>query len=95
MKYCVATNTGKGFITAEDRTKGHMSGHGANVYAVSDNHDYWIARVGGTIKTKEEAEEMILIVSQQNWDNNNRPDETPEQKIKRIGPRPISITLPA
>lgn len=94
MKYVQATNTGKGFITYEDRALGHMSGYAADIYAVSDNHTEWISRVNGIIKTKEEAEAIILAVLQEGWDSNNQEGEIPEEKIQRIGERPTSILLP-
>jgi hypothetical protein len=94
MKYVQATNTGKGFITHEDRALGHMSGYGGDIYAVSDNHTEWITRVNGTIKTKPQAEAIVLVAAQEGWDNNNQPDETPEEKVQRIGERPTSISLP-
>ena len=94
MKYVQATNTGKGFITHADRAVGHMSGHGADIWAVSDNHTDWISRVSGVEKTLSEAENIVLLASQQGWDNNNATDETPEQKNERLGPRPVSVSLP-
>ena len=94
MKYVQATNTGKGFITHEDRTLGHISGHADDIYAVSDNHTGWVARVGGVEKTLEEATAIVLSSAQQGWDANNRPNETPEEKTKRIGVRPTSVELP-
>ena len=94
MKYIQAINTGKGFITHEDRALGHMSGHGNDIYAVSDNHTSWISRVNGVEKTLSEAEAIVLAASQQGWDDNNLPDETPEQKVQRLGARPDSISLP-
>ncbi len=94
MKYVQASNTGKGFVTNKDRELGHMSGHGANIYAVSDDHAEWILRVGGIEKTKLEAIDIVLTAHQSSWDNNNKENETEEQKIQRIGTRPISAQLP-
>ena len=94
MKYVQATNTGKGFITPEDRDLGHMSGYAGDIYAVSDNHTSWITRVNGVEKALAEAEAIVLAAVQQNWDNNNIPNETIEQKNKRLGVRPVSVDLP-
>lgn len=94
MKYVQATNTGKGFITHEDRELGHMSGHGGDTYAVSDNHTAWIARVNGTVKTLAEAEAIVLAAAESGWDSNNVEGETAEEKIERIGARPESVDLP-
>lgn len=93
MKYVQATNTGKGFVTKQDRELGHMSGYG-DIYAVSDQHTAWIARVGGVEKTKQEAEAIVLQQAQENWDNNSIEGETAEQKQQRAGTRPVSIELP-
>ena len=94
MKYAQATNFGVGFITHEDRAVGHMSGHAGSIFAVSDNHGYWITRVNGVEKTLEQAETISLEAAQSSWDNNNIEGETAEQKVTRIGSRPTSITLP-
>lgn len=94
MKYVQATNTGKGFITHEDRALGHMSGHSGDIYAVSDNHTAWITRVNGVEKTLDEAESIALADAQQGWDSNNVPNETSEQKVQRLGARPTSANLP-
>ena len=94
MKYVQASNTGKGFVTNKDRELGHMSGHSANIYAVSDNHAEWILRVGGIEKTKLEAIDIVLAARQASWDNNNKEDESVEQKIQRVGPRPVLAQLP-
>jgi len=94
MKYVQTKNTGKEFITHEDREIGHMSGHPGNIYVVSDDHDEWIDRVNGTEKTLEESESIVLETMQQNWDENNRANETLEEKIKRLGDRPELVILP-
>jgi hypothetical protein len=94
MKYAQATNFGVGFITHEDRAVGHMSGHAGDIYAVSDDHAYWIARVNGVDKTLEEAQTIALSASQSSWDDNNIEGETIEAKVARLGPRPTSVDLP-
>jgi len=57
MKYYVATNTGKGFITHEENEANHIAGYPADVY-VTENTT-WAARVGATEKTKEEAQSLV------------------------------------
>jgi hypothetical protein len=94
MKYVQATNTGKGFITHADRALGYISGHAGDIYAVADNMIAWIARVNGVEKTLEEAQAIILPLAQDAWDKNNKPNETAEQKITRLGERPTIVTLP-
>lgn len=94
MKYVKATDTGKGFVTHEDRALGHMSGHPGNIYAVSDSHSEWIVRVGGVEKTLDEALAICLNAIQSTWDNNNIEGESESNKIGRIGPRPETYSLP-
>lgn len=94
MKYVQATNTGKGFITHEDRELGHISGHAGDIYAVGDNHTAWISRVNGTVKTLAEAKAMALAAAQSGWDSSNVEGETAEEKIERVGARPESVDLP-
>jgi hypothetical protein len=94
MKYVQATNTGKGFITHEDRTLGHISGHASDIYAVANEHTTWISRVGGVEKTLAEAEAIVLTAAQAGWDNSNVDGETAEQKVERLGARPESVSLP-
>ena len=59
--YGVATNTGKGFFTAEDRQKFFLRGYPANVWMVGNNVDgaMWLAEKGGREKTKAEAQALI------------------------------------
>ena len=61
-KYCVATNWGKDFFTARERMEFHLSGHPGNVWVVGDNiyGDAWIKKVGGNIKTKAEAQAIVV-----------------------------------
>ena len=54
MKYFVAENTGKGFITHEDNQLSHISGYPGNVWYTGDIQTTWAARVGAVEKTKEE-----------------------------------------
>ena len=58
FNYCVATNTGKGFITHDDSRKFWISGNVANVWVVTDTFEsrLWIARNNGVTKTKSEAQ---------------------------------------
>jgi len=94
MKYYQATNTGKGFITHQDKQLGHLSGHPGDIWAVADSNSAWGARVSGTEKTLEEATAIALASAQTGWDNSNQPNETSEEKIVRIGQRPVTVELP-
>ena len=89
--YGVATNTGKGFITANDRQKFFIRGYPANVWMVGNNVDgaMWLAEKGGVEKTKAEAQALIdaeVQAAQAAWDalsdeeksgpgNQNRPSD--------------------
>lgn len=59
MKYFVAGNTGKGFITHEDNQLSHISGYPGNVWYTGDIQTSWAARVGAVEKTKEEAQALV------------------------------------
>ena len=59
--YCTATNTGKGFFTAEDRNDFYLSGHPGDIWAVGNNPAGigWINRISGTGKLKAEAQAIV------------------------------------
>ena len=90
--YGVATNTGKGFFTAEDRRKFFLRGYPANVWMVGNNVDgaMWLAEKNGVEKAKSEAQALIdadVQASQAAWDA-----QTDEQKA--MSPRPADVILP-
>lgn len=58
IKYYLATNSGKGFITHADSAAGHISSHPGNVWTTEHDHSAWAARVSATEKTKEEAQAL-------------------------------------
>ena len=93
FNYCVATNTGKGFITHDDSRKFWVSGQPANVWVVTDTFDsrLWIARNNGVTKTKSEAQALVTTeveAAQATWDA-----FSDEEKAVR-GSRPATVTLP-
>ena len=98
-KYCVAENWGKGFIEHDESSKINFVGYPANVWRLPINNkdaNLWINKVAGTVKTHSEAQALVdaEIDSQQTaWDNDNVADETSQEKIDRLGNRPIDITL--
>ena len=97
MKYCTATPTGLGFYTHADRELAHLSSHPGNVWAVGDANHAWIARVGGTEKTKAEAQALVRAsdtLARTAWDNNNVDDESADDKVVRIGAKPGFQTIP-
>jgi hypothetical protein len=97
--YCTATNTGKGFITHQDRADFFIRGFAADVWVVEKNQKgaLWVSRVSGTSKTYDEAQTIVdnaVTTAQSAWDANNVEGETEEQKIQRLGGRPTEIKLP-
>ena len=91
--YGVATNTGKGFFTAEDRRKFFLRGYPADVWMVGNNVDgaMWLAEKGASEKTKSEAQALInaeVQAHQAEWDA-----QTDEEKANSQG-RPGDVTLP-
>ena len=99
FNYCVATNYGKGFITHDDSRKFWISGHPANVWVCTDcvESRHWVARNNGTSKTKAEAQTLVTAevdAAKTAWDDNNVSEETAEEKIERLGPKPTDVTLP-
>ena len=99
FNYCVATNTGKGFITHTDSRKFWISGQPVNVWVCTDcvESRHWVARNNGTSKTKTEAQAIVTGVvddAKDAWDANNVEGESSAEKIQRIGPKPTDITLP-
>ena len=96
--YCTATNTGKGFITHQDRGDFYIRGFIANVWVVEKNIEgaNWISRVSGVSKTHAEAKTIVdnqIATDQAAWDADNVDGEAAEEKILRIGPKPTDITL--
>ena len=97
-KYCVKENWGKNFFTHEERRMFHLEGHPGNVWIVGDNNhgDQWIARISGTVKTKDQAQTIVTGVietAQGVWDNDNVSGESSDEKIRRLGSRPATYNI--
>ena len=93
FNYCVATNTGKGFITHDDSRKFVIQGYPANVWVCVDCMEsrMWVARNSGTSKTKSEAQTLVnteVTNAQNAWDA-----LSDEAKAASSG-RPGDVTLP-
>ena len=91
-KYTVKENWGKNFFTHEERKQMYLAGHPGNVWVVDDNifGDQWIGKIGGTLKTKEEAQAIVdaeIESAQADWDALS-DDE------KENNPRPVKYNLP-
>ena len=96
MKYCIAENTGQGFITHRDSFLFEFQGYPLNIWVLKDNTGNldWIQRVNGIEKTKEEAQALLdaeTLRLQQEWDLAN-PNVTEEDEI--YSTRPTQIILP-
>ena len=90
--YGTATNTGKGFFTAEDRRAFFLRGFPANVWVVGNNEKgaLWLAEKNGVEKTKAEAQALVtaqVTAAQEAWDALSDAE-------KNMNPRPTDITLP-
>ena len=92
--YGTATNTGKGFFTAEDRRAFFLRGYPADVWMIGNNVDgaMWLAEKNGVEKTKSEAQALInaeVQAAQAAWDA-----LSDEEKAEPNNQRPSDITLP-
>jgi len=93
FNYCVATNTGKGFITHDDSRRFWISGYPGNVWVATDcvESRHWVARNNGVSKTKAEAQTLVnteVTNAQNAWDA-----LSDEAKALTSG-RPGNVTLP-
>ena len=98
-KYTVKENWGKDFFTHEERKQMYLAGHPGNVWVVDDNifGDQWIGKIGGTTKTKGEAQAIVdgeIEDAQDAWDADNVDGEYADDKIARLGEKPTAITIP-
>ena len=90
--YGTATNTGKGFFTAEDRKAFFLRGFPADVWCIGNNVDgaRWLAEKNGVEKTKAEAQALVdaeITAAQTAWD-------ALSDEQKALSSRPTDITLP-
>ena len=97
-RYCTATDTGKGFITHQDRSDFYLSGIG-NIWVIGPNANgtdnlkasAWLDRVSATSKTKAEAQAIVdaeIVAGQAQW------DAYADDDIRKQEPRPEEFTLP-
>ena len=104
--YGTATNTGKGFFTAEDRRNfflrgcsGHDGSNPIDVWVVGNNEKgaLWLAEASGTEKTKTEAQALVKAqddITRTAWDNDDVDGESADEKNSRLGPKPGFVTIP-
>ena len=97
--YSVMTNTGKGFITHDDSRAFWRQGFPANVWVATDIREsrHWVARNNGVSKTKDQAKTLVTAAVdalQDAWDADNVEGESSAEKLIRLGPKPVDITIP-
>ena len=98
-QYCVAENWGKGFIDHVESIKITFTSFPGDVWQVpayNKHANLWIAKVGGTVKTKAQAQTIVTAqvdAAQTAWDNDNVSDESAGDKVERLGAKPLDITL--
>ena len=98
-QYCTAENWGKGFIESSESTRISFMGLPGNVWrlpAHNKDANLWINKVLGVPKTKDEAQAIVdgvINQAQSSWDADNIEGETAEQKINRLGDRPVLMIL--
>ena len=98
-QYCVAENWGKGFIDHDESMRITFKSFPGNVWQVpayNKHGNLWIAKVAGTVKTKDEAQTIVdaeVKKAQDAWDADNVEGETADEKNDRLGDKPADITL--
>ena len=98
-QYCVAENWGKGFIDHDESMRITFKSFPGNVWQVpayNKHGNLWIAKVAGTVKTKDEAQTIVDAEqkkAQDAWDADNEDGESADEKIERLGAKPADITL--
>ena len=91
-QYCVAENWGKGFIDHNESFRITFAGYPGNVWQVpayNKHANLWIAKVAGSVKTKDEAQAIVdaeVTASQTAWD-------ALSDEEKAISSRPADIIL--
>ena len=98
-QYCVAENWGKGFIDFDESHRITFKSFPGNVWQVpayNKHANLWIAKVAGTVKTLSEAQAIVTAqvdAAQDAWDADNVSGESADEKIERLGAKPLDITL--
>ena len=104
--YGTATNTGKGFFTAEDRRNfflrgysGHDGSDYVDVWVIGANEKgaLWLADASGTEKTKAQAQALVKAandLARTAWDDDDVDGESADEKNARLGTKPGFITIP-
>ena len=96
FNYCVATNTGKGFITRVDSLKFWIRGYPGNVWVCDDIPESrdWVARNSGSVKTKSQAQTIVTDIIDDAKDAWDALDDAEKAPAILSNTRPTDITLP-
>ena len=95
-QYCVAENWGKGFIDYVESQRITFASYPGNVWQVPAHNKHgnlWIAKVAGTVKTKDEAQAIVdaeVQAAQAAWDALPAEEKAPAVESNT---RPTDITL--
>ena len=95
-QYSVAENWGKGFIDHVESQRITFVGYPGNVWQVpayNKHGNLWIAKVAGTVKTKDEAQAIVdaeVQAAQAAWDALPAEEKAPAVESNT---RPTDITL--
>ena len=95
-QYCVAENWGKGFIDHVESQRITFCSFPGNVWQVpayNKHANLWIAKVAGTVKTKDEAQAIVdaeVQAAQAAWDALPAEEKAPAVETNT---RPADITL--
>ena len=95
-QYCVAENWGKGFIDYVESQRITFASYPGNVWQVPAHNKHgnlWIAKVAGTVKTKDEAQAIVdaeVQAAQAAWDALPAEEKAPAVENNA---RPTDITL--
>ena len=99
FNYWVVENSGKGFITHDDSSTFWIRGFLGNVWVATDVREsrHWVARNNGVSKTKDQAQTLVTAevdAAKSAWDDSNVEGESSAEKLIRLGPKPVDITIP-
>ena len=95
-QYCVAENWGKGFIDHVESQRITFISFPGNIWQVpayNKHGNLWIAKVGGTLKTKDEAQVIVdaeITLAQNAWDSLPDDEKAPAVEDRT---RPTDIIL--
>ena len=98
-QYCVAENWGKGFIEHDESQRITFKSFPGNVWQVpayNKHGNLWIAKVAGTVKTKDEAQTIVdaeVKKAQDAWDDIPADDPRKQEGTPEYQSRPTGITL--